>query len=149
MNELLDNLMRLNEDDAGVKALWRVYHDVEQNIDPDPTDVFTAIDMMEHYYHDYLVWYQRHSSAAVREEDKIIIGEYRKRLTELRVSKGSRDPGEMLVTLDTAVNQWHRDFPAITHMMMGADDDESEALLDKVAQILVKLGRLPPKSPYA
>jgi len=147
MNELLGKLLHVNEDAAGVNALYRVYHDVERDIDPSPEDVFTALHMMQEYYVDYLHWYDK-GPVKTRREDKMIIEDYRKRLREVTAAMGGRDLGGMLVALDTAINQWHRDYPVIAHLNMDQEDEELESVVDKVAEILIKLGRLSKSSPY-
>ena len=141
-------------DYSGVKALYKVYHDVERNIDPSPEDIWTALDMMEDYYDGYLDWYKTYAKHKIHAEDSEIYKAYVKRGKEIRAAKAGKDPGEALVALDTAINQWHRDYPVIAHLSMesGEADDEAgeiEKWLEDVGQILSRLGRLPENSPYA
>lgn len=150
MNELLNKLIMLNEDTSGLNAAYRVYHCIEQNIDPDRSDVFAALHMMEKYYHDYIIWYNKYVPAEVRAKDKLIMADYRKRLHEIRSALYGANAGEQLVALDTSINQWHRDFPVIAHLGMDQADEDNEGyeLSWKIAKILQKLGRLPLDSPY-
>jgi hypothetical protein len=153
MDELLERLMLVNEDSVGITALYRVYRDVEQNHDPDDIDVVKALRMMEQYYAEFLDWYEK-CSFKLRCDDRLIIEAYRKRLREIKSALVGGNPGDALVTLDTSINQWHRDFSVIAHLEMDQEDlemdqdDHLSEIVGKVAGILQKLGRLPEKSPY-
>lgn len=145
-------------DYSGVKALYKVYHDVERNIDPSPEDVFTALGMMEIYYDEYIQWYHKYAKHKIHAEDAEIYKAYVKRLKEIRSAKAGKDPGEAIVALDTAINQWHCDYPVIAHLIMEIEDSAPGAAsrekqmngwLEDVSMILTKLGRLPENSPYA
>jgi len=147
MNELLERLMLVNEDSVGITALYRVYRDVEQNHDPDDIDVVKALRMMEQYYAEFLGWYEK-GSFKLRHDDRLIIEAYRKRLREIKSALVGGNPGDALVALDTSINQWHRDFPAIAHLEMDQEDDDLSEIVGKIVGILQKMGRLPEKSPY-
>lgn len=131
---------------SGIQALYKVYHDVERNIDPDPVDIYTALYMMRDYYKEYLDWYSHNSVRITR--DLPIHKAYIKRLSEIEIALDSGDPRESLVALDTAINQWHKDFPVIRHLSFEVEDNRLEDLLDSVAEILTRLGRLPKESPF-
>jgi len=151
-NEYWKNRLKESVDYSGVKALYKVYHDIERGIDPSPENVFEALYMMKGYYKGYLEWYDKYEQDKI--EDEEIYKAYRKRLQEIQSAIIRKDPGEALVALDNAVNQWHRDFPALGHLVMDIDDPESrrglqlDKWLEEVRQILTKLGRLPEESPY-
>ena len=152
MIELLEKMLLLNEDEAGIRALYKIYHGIERGIDPEKSDVFTALDMMREYYIEYKHWYQkvlRRSDFKRYQKEMPVIQAYLKRLAEINAALVSGDEKEMLVALDSAVNQWHIDFPAIHHIGMEIEDDlELERILGNIEEILSRLGRLPEESPY-
>jgi len=152
MIELLEKILQLNEDGAGIRALYKIYHGLERGIDPDKADLFTALDMMKGYYIEYLDWYeqvQRKSDLFRYLREKPVRLAYTKRLEEIERALRSRDEKEMLVALDLAVDKWHIDFPAIYHIKMGIEDDPKlEKIVDDIEEILIRLGKLPKESPY-
>jgi hypothetical protein len=142
----------VNEDVSGIKALYSVYHGLERGLDPEKTDLFTALSMMKDYYKEYLRWYdkviKRRDFKRYSEELPVVIA-YQRRLQEVSRALESRNEKEMLVALDMAIGQWHIDYPAIHHIGAEIGDDlQLENLLVKIEEILFKLGKLPKESPY-
>jgi len=149
MIRLLENLLRVDEDSAGLKSLYRIYRDQEKGLDPDSSDLFVALSMMKKYYKDYLNWYSDYTDIERYKKELPVIQDYQKRLQEIQQAIRSRDVRKQMIVLDTAVNQWHIDYPVIAHLGMETEEDELEDLSDKIAEILDRLGRLPKESPYA
>jgi len=109
--------------------------------------------MMNEYYKDYLKWYAEVAGVERNIEDLPIRQDYQKRMWEVQKALKSTDTKEQMIALDNAINQWHRDYPVIAHFGFAAaaeeDDPELVDLVNRIAEILNKLGRLPKESPYA
>jgi len=153
MLELLETLLKIDEDAQGLNSLYRIYKGQEKGLDPDPSDLFTALSMVKKYYKDYLDWYEEYADFEVDVEHLPIQQAYKKRLQEIQQALKSKDINQQMIALDNAVNQWHMDFPVIVHLGLEADGTEKEGfefqnLADNIAKILDRLGRLPKESPY-
>ena len=150
MDRLLENLLIINEDTAGLRSLHKIYVGQEKGLDPDPDDLFTALHMMEKYYQDFLEWYV-HIDPERFKKELPVRRDYQKRLMEIQQALKSQDTGKQIIALDNAVNQWHIDYPVIAHLSMQAEDEDDEgySIVGKIADILDRLGRLPKESPHA
>jgi len=149
---------KLNEsiDYSGSEALYKVYHDIERNIDPSPEDIFEALNMMEEYYEEYLEWYDKHAGdKVIADKDVVKFGtkkvyeDYGKRLQEIKAAKTGKDPAKAVIVLDRAICQLHMDETALATMMldvedleMGTQGERINQWLEGVAQILIKLGKI-------
>lgn len=155
IGEAIDRI-REAVDSSGIKALHKIYFTIEKGLEPREKDIFTALDMLEGYYSDFLQYceeWTKEDEPKQYKKELPVIQEYKKRLSEIRSALKSTNEKQMLIALDNAINQWHIDYPVILHLQMefeGHDDyDEMCDLTDNIEEILRRLGRLPEEGPYS
>lgn len=140
------------DESKGLISLLKVYKAHERKIPPEQSDVIEALWMMKEYYEDYINWWKRYrkqyGTGYTWDEPPTLKADYGKRFFEIELALKSKDINQQIITLDNAVNQWHADFPVIHHLAMGAKDDKLEEIVDEIETILLRLGKLPKKSPY-
>lgn len=162
MNSLTKNLPYISKRPVSeafarskVQAIYKIYKDHERGLEPDLTDLDKALDGMYEYYKSYIEWWGKSYG---REEGRgtSLKLDYRKRLIEIIGALNSDSKRRKIIALDNAINQWHIDYPVIQHLSMAAGDEfemeedvkQFRQMIDDTEELLIRLGKLPKKSPY-
>jgi hypothetical protein len=143
----------MDESEKLIRTIYRIYKDHERKLDPEESDLDFALEGLEDYYVEYLEWWDHGYGKG---EPKELKKAYKDRYNEIVAALSSKDAKGKIVALDNAINQWHMDFPVISHLGFEAEDEDEEqaremgimALVDDTSEILRRLGRLPEESPY-
>ena len=149
------------KESADPRPFLRFYKAAERGLSPDREDVWACLAALTEYYADYDKWYYKKFADRAYKDSKEKKTQYRiwqdfkKRLAELQAAARSRNLPDMIVAVDTGINQWHHDFPVVHHFYMQGfesddpdEEEEGERLWGEMEDILFKLGRIPEKSPY-
>lgn len=150
----------LKEGFRHISSILNVYRSIARGVTPYEDDVWNALKDMEEYYEEYVKWNATYVTDPMNATQKKIGREYSQRLKEIRKSLKTRNA--MLVTLDTAINQLHYDFPVLVHIHMSIHDlnwkspekykkaerDYGE-LIDTLEMLLKGQGKKLPKTGYS
>ena len=143
--------VRLDESEKTLRTIYRIYKDQERGLDPEESDLDIALEGMEKYYRDYLDYWkkglEKRTPAKLKQD-------FQKRYNEIVSAISSGSFKDKVIALDNGINQWHMDYPVLSHLGFEAELEDEEGISDTldltadIEDLLTRLGRLPKESPY-
>lgn len=118
---------------------------------PDDATIWECLVTLQKYYTEYLQWYAR-VRPKLRPKEDIVIGQYQRRLQQIKQAIQSDDKNYQIKAIDDGINQWHIDYPVLAHLEMEAEGDDKldnpdEKEWHELYTILTSLGKLSKQSP--